>query len=214
MVFLHYSGTDLSTSSPASSIVAKSAKAARTSSRHYPSAFLDDRAAQAGRKIGTAPISRHLPSILDHTTRLRRCILYLKSALAGRVSVVGIRQIHNCDLTRIVAPKECWSFVKPLAQERSWGWDDGHFRQAGELRLCICLIKLAPVRKIGGRIRGVVIHKNDTDSASRLNKGEKGIVLIRFATVDEGKFCLAADEAGVGVLIEGVGINCVLIHKR
>lgn len=104
--------------------------------------------------------------------------------------------------------------VQPLAHESTWGWDDRHLRQAGELRLHIRLVKLAAVREIGGRICGVVVHKNDTDSASRLNEGEKGIVLIRFAPIGKRKFCLAADKAGVGVLVEGVGIDCVLVLER
>jgi len=170
--FPHYFHTNINTGSPASSIVAESAKAARTSSRQRPSAFLHNRAAQARRKSRTAPIGRHLPSILDHPTRLRRCILYLERTLAGRVRVVGIRQIHYGDFAGIVAPKECWSFIKPLAHEGSWGWDDGHLRQAGELRLQICLVELAAVRKVGGHIRGVVIHKDDTDGARRLDEGE------------------------------------------
>lgn len=199
---------------PVSSIVAISAKAARTCSRHCPSTFLDNRAAQAGRKTRATPISRHLPSVLDHPTRLRRRILYLERTLAGWVGVIGVRQIHNGDLTSIVAPKEGWSFIKPLAHEGTGGWDDRHLCQASELRLQVCLIELATIREIGGRVCGVVVHKNDTDSASRLNEGEKGIVLVRFAPIGQRKFCLAADAAGVGVLVEGVGIDCVLVHER
>lgn len=59
-----------------------------------------------------------------------------------------IRQIHYRDLARVIAAEESWADVIPVRYERAARWDDGHLREASELRLHISLVELASIWKI------------------------------------------------------------------
>ena len=97
-----------------------------------------------------------------------------------------IRQIHNRDLTRVVASKERGPLVQALTQERCWGRYDRHFGQTCELCLHVRLIQFAAVGEVGARVGGIVVHQDDADVASGLEEGEERVVLVGFAAVDEG----------------------------
>ena len=118
-----------------------------------------------------------------------------------------VRQVDNRDLARIVASEERGPDVEPLAQKGRRGRDDGHLGKAGELRLQIRLVDFAAVGEIGARVGGVVVDDDDADVAGGLDEGEDGVVLVGLAAVDEGQFRLALHEAGVGVLVEWVGVG-------
>ena len=124
-----------------------------------------------------------------------------------------IRQVDNRDLARIVASKEGGPLVQALAEECRRGRYDGHLGQAGELGLHVGLVEFAAVGEIAARVGGVVVHEDDADAAGGLEEGEEGVVLVGFAAVDEGEFCLGLDEGGVGVLVEGVGVGGVFVHE-
>lgn len=97
-----------------------------------------------------------------------------------------IGQIDNRDLARIVASKERGPLVQALAQERCRGRYDGYFGQACKLRLHVCLIQFAAIRKIVACVSGIVIHQDDADAASGLQERKEGIVLVGFAAIDKG----------------------------
>lgn len=195
------------------SIIAKRTEAARTSSRQRISRLLHNRTSQARRERRVSPHRRHLASIRDHATRFGRGILQLRRTFAAGEGVIVVRQIHNRDLARVVASEERGLLVQAFAEERGRGWYDGHLGQARELRLRVRLVEFATVREIAAGVRGVVIYQNDADAAGGLEEGEEGVVLVGFAAVDEGKFGLGLHEGGVGVLIKGVGVGRVFIHK-
>lgn len=97
-----------------------------------------------------------------------------------------IGQEDNGDLGRIVASEERGPYVQAFAQERGRGRDDGHFGQAGELRLHVRFVQFGAVGEIGACVGGIVVYQDDADGAGGLEEGEEGIVLVRLAAVDEG----------------------------
>lgn len=195
------------------SIIAKSTKTARASSRQYIPRLLRNRASQTRRKRRAPAQRRHLASIRNHTARLRRQILDLCRALAAGERVIIIRQVDNRDLARIIASEERGPLVQALTEECRRGRDDGHLGQARELRLHVGLVDLAAVGEIAARVGGVVVHQDDADAAGGLEEGEEGVVLVGFAAVDEGEFRLRLHEGGVGVLVKRVGVGGVLVHE-
>ncbi len=88
------------------SIIAESAKAARTSSRQRISSLLRNRARQTRRKRRTPSHGGYLASIRNHGSRLSRQVLHLQRTLAAREGVIVIGQVHDRDLARVVAAEE------------------------------------------------------------------------------------------------------------
>ena len=149
-------------------IIAKSTKAACTSSRQYIASLLRNRTSQTGRESRAAIHRRHLTSVRNHPARLRRQILQLQRALPARKGVVVIRQIHNRDLARIVAPEERGLLIQTLAQECRRGRNDGHLGQSRQLGLRVRLVEFAAVGVIGARVGGIVVDQDDADGARGL----------------------------------------------
>ena len=124
-----------------------------------------------------------------------------------------IRQIDNRDLARIIASEEGGPHIQALTEECRRGRYDGHLGQARELRLLIGLVEFAAVGEIAARVGGVIVHQDDAHAAGGFEEGEEGVVLVGFAAVDEGEFCLCLDEGGVGILVEWVGVGGVFVHE-
>ena len=78
--------------------------------------------------------------------------------------------------------------------------------------LHVRLVDFASVGEIGGSVGGVVVYEDDVYVAGWLEEGEEGVVLEGFASVDEGEVFLGGDEGGVGVVVEGVWVDGVLVH--
>ena len=195
------------------SIIAKGTETARASSRQYIPRLLRNRASQTRRKRRAPAHRRHLAPIRNHPARLRRQILDLFCTLSTGKSVIVVRQIDNRDLARIIASEEGGPLVQALAEKCRRGRYDGHLGQARELRLQVGLVEFAAVGEIAARVGGVVVHQDDADAAGGLEEGEEGVVLVRFAAVDEGEFCLCLHEGGVGILVKGVGVGGVFVHE-
>ena len=81
------------------------------------------------------------------------------------------------------------------------------------MSLHIRLIQFAAVGEVAACIGGIVVYQDDADAASGLQERKERIVLVGFAAVDEGEFRLCLHECGMGVLVEGVGVGCKLIHE-
>ena len=77
----------------------------------------------------------------------------------------------------------------------------------------VCLVELASVGEIGGCVGGVVVYEDYIDTSGGLEEGEKGVILVGFAAVDEGKVFLPGNERGVGVVVEGIGVHGVFVHE-
>ncbi len=75
----------------------------------------------------------------------------------------------------------------------------------------VSLVELAAVGKIGTRVCGVVVYEDYAYAARGLQEGEDGVVLTGFAAVDESEGFLAGYEGGVGVVVEGIGVNGVFV---
>lgn len=75
------------------------------------------------------------------------------------------------------------------------------------------LIQTAAVGEIAACVGGIVVHQDDADGASGLEKGEERVVLVGVGAVDEGEFGLCLHEGGVGVVVKGVRVGCVFIHE-
>ena len=79
--------------------------------------------------------------------------------------------------------------------------------------LQVCLIEFAPVGEISRCVGGVIVYEDYINIAGGLEEGEKGVVLVGFAAVDEGEVFLRGYEGGVGVVVEGVGVDGEFVHE-
>ena len=124
-----------------------------------------------------------------------------------------IRQIHDRDCAVTVASEEGRTDVVAVCNERGCGGNGGHFGQASELGLHVRLVELASVGEIGGCVCGIVVYDDYINISGGLEEGKKGVILVGFAAVDEGKVFLPGNERGVGVVVEGIGVDGVFVHE-
>ena len=124
-----------------------------------------------------------------------------------------IRQINNRDFSIIITTKESRTDIISVSQEHGGGGDGRHFCEAGELGLHVCLVEFGAVGVVGGCVCGVVVHEDYIYVSGGLEEGEEGVVLVGFAAVDEGEVFLRGNEGGVGVVVEGVGVDGVFVHE-
>ena len=77
----------------------------------------------------------------------------------------------------------------------------------------VCGQDLAPVREVGARVGGVVVHEDDVHVAVGLDEWPDGVVLQSFAAVDEEEVCLGLVERGARVGEERIRVDGILVAR-
>lgn len=192
-------------------IITKCTKTPRTSTRQRIPRLLTNHTRQTLRERRTPSLRSHLSTIHNHPTSFRPRILYFRRTLPTRKRIIVIRQKHNRNLARIITAKKGRTDSISICRESRCWRNYRHFGQAGELGLHVSLVELAAVGKIGTCVCRVVVYEDYAYAARGLQEGEDGVVLKGFAAVDESEGFLAGYEGGVGVVVEGVGVDGIFV---